>query len=160
MDQSRLVISNDGWELVKTDILVFHNYSHGEIEDYKKHEIYEKSLITAESIINSNPARRNIYAQGYKYEGEPILLTEFGGISFIVEKNKGWGYTNVADEKSFIQEYERLLSAINKSEVIAGFCYTQFTDVEQEVNGLLKYDRTPKADLEIIKKINQKVDFK
>ncbi len=34
-----------------------------------------------------------------------------------------------------------------------GFCYTQFTDVEQEINGLLTYDRKPKADLEAIRKI-------
>ena len=34
-----------------------------------------------------------------------------------------------------------------------GFCYTQLTDVEQEVNGLLTYDRRPKADLVRIREI-------
>ena len=34
-----------------------------------------------------------------------------------------------------------------------GFCYTQLTDVEQEINGLLTYDRRPKADLSRIREI-------
>ena len=33
---------------------------------------------------------------------------------------------------------------------LAGFCYTQFTDTYQEINGLLYADRTPKAPLEQI----------
>lgn len=35
-----------------------------------------------------------------------------------------------------------------------GFCYTQLYDVEQEVNGLYTYERKPKFDMEIFKKIN------
>jgi hypothetical protein len=40
-----------------------------------------------------------------------------------------------------------------QSEPVQGFCYTQLTDVEQEVNGLLTYDRKPKAPLEKIREI-------
>ena len=36
-----------------------------------------------------------------------------------------------------------------------GFCYTQLTDVEQEVNGLYTYERVPKFDPEIISAINR-----
>ncbi|CQR58316.1 hypothetical protein [Paenibacillus riograndensis] len=39
------------------------------------------------------------------------------------------------------------------SPVIQGFCYTQLTDVEQEINGLLTYDRKPKAPVERIRSI-------
>ena len=42
-----------------------------------------------------------------------------------------------------------------KSKLIQGFCYTQVTDVEQEINGLLTYAREPKVDLSIIKAINE-----
>ena len=38
---------------------------------------------------------------------------------------------------------------------LVGYCYTQLCDVQQEVNGLLKEDRTPKVPLEEIKKINE-----
>ena len=37
---------------------------------------------------------------------------------------------------------------------MAAFCYTQLYDIEQEVNGLYYYDRTPKFDPELIKQIN------
>jgi len=160
LDPTRLVISNDGWELVTTDIFAFHNYSHGQIDELDKQKAYENNLLNLENILKSKPAGRNMYANGFKYEGEPVLLTEFGGISFNKDNNNGWGYTNVNTQENFIKEYERLLNAINKSEVIAGFCYTQLTDVEQEVNGLLNYDRSLKVDLNIIKNINDKVNFK
>jgi hypothetical protein len=47
-----------------------------------------------------------------------------------------------------------VIKAVYASKIIHGFCYTQLTDVEQEVNGLLTYDRKPKCDLEEIRKIN------
>jgi hypothetical protein len=37
-----------------------------------------------------------------------------------------------------------------------GFCYTQLTDVEQELNGIYKYDRSEKFDSEILYKINSR----
>ena len=39
---------------------------------------------------------------------------------------------------------------------IAGYCYTQLTDVEQEQNGIYSFDRTPKFDIGIINKIFSK----
>jgi hypothetical protein len=41
-------------------------------------------------------------------------------------------------------------------ELVQGFCYTQLTDVEQEANGLLTYDGTPKADLTRIREITSR----
>jgi hypothetical protein len=38
---------------------------------------------------------------------------------------------------------------------VQGFCYTQLTDVEQEQNGLLTFDRVPKVDPELIRPITQ-----
>ena len=37
----------------------------------------------------------------------------------------------------------------------AGICYTQLTDVEQEINGLMTYDRKPKFDSKAIKEMNE-----
>jgi hypothetical protein len=42
-----------------------------------------------------------------------------------------------------------------QSPIVQGYCYTQLTDVEQEINGLLTYDRKPKVPLEVIKQINE-----
>jgi hypothetical protein len=46
-----------------------------------------------------------------------------------------------------------VFNAIHNSKAIEGFCYTQLTDVEQEVNGLLTKDRKPKCDINIIRDI-------
>jgi hypothetical protein len=46
------------------------------------------------------------------------------------------------------------VSALLDSPALAGFCYTQLTDTEQETNGLLRADRTPKLDLEKVRAIN------
>jgi hypothetical protein len=55
--------------------------------------------------------------------------------------------------EEFLERYGALVSALLQSEIVQGFCYTQLTDVEQEINGLLTYDRRPKADLSRIREI-------
>ncbi|MBN2696254.1 MAG: glycoside hydrolase family 2, partial [Bacilli bacterium] len=96
---------------------------------------------------------RSIYAKGFNYHGEPIVLSEFGGIAFRHDAN-GWGYTAVKSETEFLSTYGRLLGDIKASACLAGFCYTQLTDVFQETNGLLTFDRKPKADVEKIRSFN------
>lgn len=157
MDATRLVISNDGWELTKTDICSVHNYAHGEQGEFVKQEIFRKSLSTKENILSAQPAGRQIYADGFGHEGEPILLTEFGGLAYAKDREKGWGYTTIENEEEFLEVYERILMDIRDSEILFGFCYTQLCDVEQEVNGLLTYDRKYKISPEKIKRINDAV---
>jgi hypothetical protein len=48
------------------------------------------------------------------------------------------------------------VSAVLDSPELAGFCYTQLTDTEQETNGLLHVDRTPKLDLAILRAITSR----
>ena len=62
--------------------------------------------------------------------------------------------------KDFSPCGKKLLDAICASDSIAGFCYTQLADVEQETNGLLTCDRVPKIRTEIIRKINDRVNKK
>lgn len=154
LDTTRLVISNDGWELTHSDICAIHNYTHGNIEETDKYQNFMDELASVEGLINSMAAQRNVYANGYQYQGEPILLTEFGGIGFSVGADAGWGYTSANTAESFIQDYERIMKAVYASKALHGYCYTQLTDVEQEINGLLTYDREPKCKLSKIKQIN------
>lgn len=156
LDPTRLVISNDGWELTETDICAIHNYNHGNEDEKLKYRVFEESLSTKETVLSSRPAGRGIYANGFSHKGEPILLTEFGGIGFKVGEEQGWGYTSVKDETQYIKDYERVIDAVYASKILHGFCYTQLTDVEQEINGLLTYDRKPKVELSKIKEINNK----
>lgn len=155
MDETRLIVNNDGWEMTKTDICAIHNYAHGGRDEIAKQKEYSTSLRTLENMLAAMPAGRQIYADGYTHCGEPVLLTEFGGISFESNNAQDWGYTAIANDSEFLSEYDRLIKAINASECLFGYCYTQLTDVEQEVNGLLTYDRRFKVEPEKIAEINK-----
>ena len=90
-----------------------------------------------------------------EYKGQPILVTEFGGISYQKDEKKGWGYSNAVSDEDFAIRYNNVISPILQSPYVQGFCYTELTDVEQEINGLLTYDRKPKISVDVIKKINE-----
>lgn len=154
IDGTRLVISNDGWEATTTDICAIHNYNHGRLEEKTKYEYFKETLSSVENLISHAHGKWQVYANGYAYQGEPILLTEFGGIGFKVDDQVGWGYTSVQSEEEYIEDYRRIMDAIFQSKGLWGYCYTQLTDVEQEINGLLTYKRKPKCKLSIIKEIN------
>jgi hypothetical protein len=82
-------------------------------------------------------------------------VSEYGGIAFSSEE--GWGYgEQVKSEAEFINRFDSITSAIKELDYVSGFCYTQVTDVQQEVNGLYTIDREPKVDINMIKKINIK----
>jgi beta-galactosidase/beta-glucuronidase len=154
LDPTRIVISNDGWELTETDICAVHNYNHGSNEEKLKYEAFKESISTKEAILSSMPAHRGIYADGFEHQGEPIMLTEFGGIGFKVGEDNGWGYTSVKNVEEFIEDYHKVMEAVYASNALHGYCYTQLTDVEQEINGLLSYNREPKCELAKIREIN------
>ena len=86
-------------------------------------------------------------------------MTEFGGIAYPrpdkpAAENE-WGYSGIEPTQEAIARPAGRPGegARARTRSCGGFCYTQLTDVEQEINGLLTYDRRPKADLELIKKI-------
>jgi beta-galactosidase/beta-glucuronidase len=137
LDRTRLVVSNDGWEHALTDLCTIHDY--GSADDLSSR------YATPESSVSARPAKRPIYAPGHGYRGEPILISEFGGIAFSDEE--GWGYSSVANAEEFLERYRALITALLQNEAVEGFCYTQLTDVEQEINGLLTYEREPKVAL-------------
>lgn len=148
LDTTRLVVSNDGWEHVKSDLCTIHDYE-------SRQDVLERRYSSVESSIRSKPANRWIYVPGFSYEGEPILVTEFGGISFKKSDWEGWGYSAAADDHDYVERLIAVVQPMLNSPTIQGYCYTQLTDVEQEINGLLTYDRKPKVPLDIIKQINQ-----
>ena len=93
-----------------------------------------------------------------------MFCSEYGGIGFKlevndnIEKKGSWSYGNSTHSyDEFYARYEGLTTAIIDNPKMIGFCYTQLTDVEQEVNGLFTYEgRHPKFDMEIISCINKK----
>lgn len=148
LDNTRPVISNDGWEHMKTDLVTIHDYEW-------RRELLKERYSTAESALNARPANRWILVPGVEYEGQPILMTEFGGISFKKSDWEGWGYSGANSDEDFLKRLADVVHPMIESPLIQGFCYTQLTDVEQEINGLLTYDRQPKVPLSEIRLINE-----
>ena len=94
------------------------------------------------------------------YSGQPFFIDEFGGIKWVVGKqfaDNSWGYgEGPRTEEEFYTRLEGQVDAVNSIPYMAGYCYTQLTDVEQEQNGIYNYDRTPKFDMDRIKAIFSK----
>lgn len=98
-----------------------------------------------------------------KADGRPFVLSEFGGYSNIVEnhvwnKAKSFGYRMYGDKLSLTEAYKKLMKKqiiplIKKG--LSATVYTQVSDVEFEVNGLMTYDReVVKIDEKVINDLN------
>ena len=147
LDATRPVSANDGWEQTDTDILGIHDYE-------SDPTVLQRRYGTLEEALSFRPAGRPLFVGGSKYAGQPILVTECGGIAFDTGAD-GWGYTNADSEEAFLRAYAGIVGALRRSPVVQGFCYTQLTDVQQEKNGLLDFDHRPKFNCAAIRKINE-----
>lgn len=146
LDETRLVVYNDGWEHMTTDMLTIHDYE-------SRQEVLEQRYSSVESTLKFMPAGKPLFVGGASYQGQPIIISEFGGIAYKKSEWEGWGYSGADNEEDFLKRLKAVLDPMFSSPVIQGYCYTQLTDVEQEINGLLTYDRQLKAPLETIRDI-------
>jgi len=146
-DPDRLYIDASGWTHQDnlTDILDIHDYEQDPAK-FREHYL---------PLEEGKPVVFNHYKQG----GLPTFMSEFGGIWWDPSNpDRGWGYGGVAGRpqsvEEFIERYRGLVTAMLENKGICAFCYTQLTDVEQEVNGLYTYDRKPKFPVDVIREIN------
>jgi len=148
LDPSRPVIGNDGWESVATDMIGIHDY------DDRPERIgrrYGMDDVETKLLKRERPGGRILTLGGESVAcTQPIILTEFGGIAFGGAEDVSWGYSRSRTNDQFVEQYRALLKSVRSASSLAGFCYTQFTDTYQEVNGLLYADRTPKMPIEVI----------
>ncbi|WP_024347661.1 glycoside hydrolase family 2 protein [Lacrimispora indolis] len=153
VDQYRPVIVNDGWEHTVSDIITLHDYEEkGEVLR-KRYTEYKAEIMTAEVYHSTS---KSAFANGFSYRGQPVMISEFGGIAFDSDK-EGWGYGNKVNTKEdFLKRFESITTAIKEIPYVCGYCYTQVTDVQQEVNGLMDIRRNFKVDPEKVKEINEK----
>ena len=134
-DPSRLINYASGGNFVRCsgDIIDLHNYPHPEMY------LYDKDYIN--------------------------VLGEYGGIGWPVEGHlwqpeKNWGYVRFNSADEVLDTYEKyadqLIELVDKG--FAAAIYTQTTDVEGEVNGLMTYDRkVMKLNMDRLRTINQRV---
>ena len=96
-------------------------------------------------------------------DGRATVYGEFGGISLFVDNHvmveKGWGYTKTETAEDLRASYSKLLGEIAGliPEGLAGVIYTQTTDVESEINGLLTYDRHYKINPEVLRSLHTQI---
>lgn len=152
IDPSRFVISNDGWEHVHSDIITIHDYE----QDGDKLKAKFPNALAA-STVKYEWRGKGAMADGYTYKGQPMMLTEFGGTAFKDSyggENKSWGYgEGVKDNLDFLHRLELLVKDTLELDCFEGYCYTQLSDVEQEVNGLVNTKREYKLPKEALKAI-------
>jgi hypothetical protein len=145
IDPTRPVISNDGWQQLDGDIWTVHDYApsgRGLTERYGSREA------VAATLAARWPGPHRVVFDGAPDRGQPVMLTEFGGVTCTADADPDgtWhGYGSVAKTADLVGRLADLVGAVCSSDVVTGFCYTQLTDTEQERNGLVYADRTPKV---------------
>ena len=147
LDPTRPVNDASGYSHARTDLWTVHTY-----------EQSPEALSELMDLQDGLPWR-NFPDREPDYDGQPYLVDEFGGIKWVPPDRRpfseiSWGYgegPRSLDE--FYQRLEGQVNALTSHPHIAGFCYTQLTDVEQEQNGIYNYDRTEKFDMAKVRKI-------
>jgi beta-galactosidase/beta-glucuronidase len=145
LDPTRPVISNDGWEHATSDLCTLH--------DYATADILRARYRTIESALEPAARVRPPYLPGYSYRGEPVIVSEFGGVA--LAGAGGTSYAEAEGPAGLLQTYREMVEAFMAPGPVQGFCYTQLTDIEQERNGLLTFERQPKVDPALIRPITQ-----
>ena len=133
LDPSRLINSTSGWEDRGCgDIYDIHNYD-------EKTEIPDPLVDRA------------------------VVVGEFGGLGYALPGHlwwdRNWGYQSYEDSAELLAQYNKRLDRIKwgiRQKSLQAAVYTQTTDVEGEVNGLLTYDRkVVKLDPAVLKTVHQ-----
>jgi hypothetical protein len=162
LDPKRPVIDNDGWEHTDiTDICAIHDYTPtAALLRERYQDASGGGALPPHVWIGNKP----LFVLGSRYRGQPIILSEVGGFLIIPpdvppEKRDMLYrfYGSVQTSEELLAKYRDLMEGISSLRFVAGFCYTQLTDIEQEINGLLTYDRRPKVEPELIAEIHRKL---
>lgn len=95
---------------------------------------------------------------------QAVVCGEYGGIGLELEGHTWsdgyFGYVTVADADELMENYEKYIDQLTMyktNDGLSAAVYTEITDVEIELNGLMTYDRVVKADVSRIRAANRKV---
>ena len=137
LDKCRPVITSSGsYPTERTDVHDVHDYE----QDPEK---FKNVFADMENgIIRDQLWRQDQNRQKFN-TALPVFVSEYGGIAWVMKKDdNAWGYgTSVQSEEEFFKRLKGLTDVLLDNRRIFALCYTQLTDVEQEQNGLLTYDR-------------------
>jgi beta-galactosidase/beta-glucuronidase len=146
-DPTRPVIDTSGYVHVATDVDDCHTYE----QDPEKFAALFRDFAGGGGPYRSSESDA-------AHRGQPYFVSEYGGIWWNPGQRdeNAWGYgERPKSEEEFLERYLALTETLLFHPRMCGFCYTQLYDVEQEVNGLYTYDRRPKFDPPVIRRINE-----
>jgi beta-galactosidase/beta-glucuronidase len=149
-DRTRPVIDASGWShrLPEVDVYDAHDYE----QDPAK--LAAKLADLAAYGAAGAHQRPNV-----AWRGQPFFLSEFGGTWWnpaAAAHEPSWGYgERPRTEAEFLARFAGLCDTLLRHPQIAGYCYTQLTDVFQEQNGLYTFDRQPKFDAARLRTVQQ-----
>jgi beta-galactosidase/beta-glucuronidase len=167
LDPERPVIDNDGWEHTDvTDIFAIHDYTPTR---EKLHARYAQTLeggalpkLSGGESADGQEWGLVLLAGNAAYHGQPVVLSEVAGLMMqppdLSQENRDVLYDVYAvcrTPEELLRKYRDIMQGVAELPFVCGFCTTQLADVEQEVNGLLSYDRRPKIEPELIAQIHR-----
>ncbi|MBC6994246.1 glycoside hydrolase family 2 TIM barrel-domain containing protein [Neolewinella lacunae] len=150
LDPTRPINTTSGFLHIKTDIWTVHDYS----QNAKTFRENYAQLPDSAYYVNWDWYNQGDTLAGYqtKYDGTlPYVMDEYGGTFWLPEYASSairgggrakWGYGKTASAVE--DKIAELTKVLTDHPLIAGFTYTQLTDVHQEVNGIFTFDRKPK----------------
>lgn len=143
-DPTRPIVTNSGSYPCKSDVHDAHDYEQ-DPEKFKEYYSHIAEGIVMCEIFRAQPDRK-------PYDPtKPIFVSEYGGIRWVVGEGRGWGYgADAKSEEEFLTRLKGLTDVLLDNKDIFAYCYTQLTDIEQEQNGLLTYNRQFKFPPEVI----------
>ncbi len=155
-DPTRPVIDASGYShrVDETDVYDAHCYE----QDPAEFARLLGGLATGAPYVNQDSAGREV---SVGYAGQPYFVSEFGGIWWDPDaadagggdQRESWGYGNrVRDEAEFQQRFAGLTAVLLADPGMFGYCYTQLTDVMQERNGIYRFDRSRKLDVDAVRR--------
>jgi hypothetical protein len=153
LDPTRSINDASGYVHVLTDIFTVHDYDQNP-ETFRERYAGVSPDSTEDAFVRFPEV-------SVPYEGQPYVVDEYGGtfwtndyVNHPEKAGKGrnsWGYGKSREQVE--DRIKALTDILLNHPHIAGYTYTQLTDVEQEVNGIYTYDRKPKFDIKRMKEI-------
>ncbi len=154
LDPSRPCHDTSGYVHVCTDIYTVH--------DYEQDPVKFKATYAPVSPDDWENTPIRFPELNVPYQGQPYVVDEYGGTWWdpnaveteqAADRKSSWGYgKRPTDIEEVYHRIEKLTAILLHHPNIAGYCYTQLTDIEQEQNGIYTYDRQEKFDAKRLKK--------
>ena len=154
LDPSRPCHDTSGYVHVCTDIYTVH--------DYEQDPVKFKATYAPVSPDDWENTPIRFPELNVPYQGQPYVVDEYGGTWWDpnaveteqdADRKSSWGYgKRPTDIEEVYHRIEKLTAILLNHPNIAGYCYTQLTDIEQEQNGIYTYDRQEKFDAARLKK--------